>query len=309
MSTSGLPSDPREVLDGRPAGYFVVLPGGDGQASADLRTVFRELGRAWHLLLSAMVLGAAVAAGISLLLPNRYRAQTVVSPAQSGGGVSLGGSASGLAAMAGLDLGSQGGRKQENFATLVSPGFARDFIATENIIPALFWDRWDEKAHDWRPGVKVPTLEDAVRRFTDDVRGIADDRKAGVITISMDWRDPALAAAWANRFVALANERLRAQALRESDDSMRFLNDELHKTDVTEMRQAVFSLIKTQINSAMMANVQREFAFHVIDAAVVPERKVSPKRALLTALGGVIGLAFAATWVYLRRVGAGRESR
>ena len=65
----------------------------------------------------------------------------------------------GLAALAGVDLGSGGGRKDESIATLSSLGFARDFIVAENLLPVLFADKWDAAANRWRDPSQVPTLE------------------------------------------------------------------------------------------------------------------------------------------------------
>jgi uncharacterized protein involved in exopolysaccharide biosynthesis len=42
----------------------------------------------------------------------------------------------------------------------------------------------------------------------------------------------------------------------------------------------------------MLANVQEEFAFRVIDPAVVPEVRSKPKRKLIVVLGGVLGGMF-----------------
>jgi uncharacterized protein involved in exopolysaccharide biosynthesis len=54
----------------------------------------------------------------------------------------------------------------------------------------------------------------------------------------------------------------------------------------------------------MMANVQREYAYHFIDAAVPPESKVFPLRSLMAAAGGLLGFMLGAAFVLLRRRGA-----
>jgi uncharacterized protein involved in exopolysaccharide biosynthesis len=56
----------------------------------------------------------------------------------------------------------------------------------------------------------------------------------------------------------------------------------------------------------MLANVQREYAFHFVDRAVPPEMKNSPKRAVMGAVGVAVGLFLGIMVVYVRRVRARR---
>jgi LPS O-antigen subunit length determinant protein (WzzB/FepE family) len=109
--------------------------------------------------------------------------------------------------------------------------------------------------------------------------------------------------------VEMVNERLRAEAIRNADLSIDYLNKELAKTNLVEMQQAIYRLIQNQVNSAMLANVQREYAFRVIDPAVAPETRVSPKRTVMTLVGGATGLFVGVIWVFARRgFRAGRTS-
>jgi hypothetical protein len=93
--------------------------------------------------------------------------------------------------------------------------------------------------------------------------------------------------------VEMVNERLRTAAIDESRRRVEFLEGELAKTSVVELRQVIFNLIEGQVNAAMLADVQREYAFRVIDPAVPadPDRKVRPKRAVM-ALGGALVAGF-----------------
>jgi uncharacterized protein involved in exopolysaccharide biosynthesis len=55
-----------------------------------------------------------------------------------------------------------------------------------------------------------------------------------------------------------------------------------------------FQMIEEQLKNKMLAEVQDEFVFKVIDPAVIPEEKAGPKRALIcllaTMLGGMLGV-------------------
>ncbi len=57
-----------------------------------------------------------------------------------------------------------------------------------------------------------------------------------------------------------------------------------------ELQRSIYSLIESEIKKVMIANGSDEFAFRVVDPARVPEQRVSPKRALITAVGLFAGL-------------------
>lgn len=291
MVESDVERNLRQVTAQPPSGYFVVVsPRGDEDA-IDLTALIAVLRKSWKWLFVAAVLGGIIAAAISLQMRKVYQAQVLVAQvaAQGRGVSSLTNQLGGLAALAGIDIGSTGGRKEESFATLASAGFAREFIQTNNLLPILFDTKWDATTKRWRDG-KPPSLESAMKKFTEKVATVAEDRKTGLVTVSIEWYSPQLAAQWANLLVDRANERLRAAAINNAERSVAYLEQELAKTNVVELRQAIYNLIEDQVNNAMLANVQREYAFRVIDPAVPPETRISPKRTAITLAGVVLGL-------------------
>ena len=296
--------DLRQVMTGPPAGYFVIVPQSQAEDVVNLAAIFTILGNSWKGLISAALLGAIIAAVISLQMRSLYRAETLIAPVTRdslGGLDALRNQFGGLAELAGVDVGTSGGRREESFATLTSMGFARSFLLSESLMPILFADRWNSKASRWREGEKQPTLEDGVKSFTKKVRTVTEDRKTGLVTVSVEWYSPQLAARWANRIVEMVNERLRTQAIRNTDLSIDYLNKELAKTNVVEIKQAIYRLIESQVNSAMRANVEHEYAFRVIDLAVAPETRVSPKRVVMTLVGCATGLFVGVIFVFVRR--------
>ena len=162
------------------------------------------------------------------------------------------------------------------------------------------------QAKQWRPDKKPPTLGQAVDRFTDGVVSIEEDRKTSLVTVTVDWYSPQLAAQWANGLVEMVNERLRADAIRSAQSSLEYLDKELAKTSVVEIRQAIYRMTEEQVSNAMLANVHREYAFRFVDRAVPPEMKNSPKRRVMAAVGAAVGLFLGTMVVYLRRLLARR---
>lgn len=295
-----------------PSGYFVVLPQQqDEQEALDLRTVLAVTRRSWKVLVGMAVLGGAIGLGISYLMRDLYRAQAMVAPVEQNAGGAAGALKSqfgGLAALAGIDLGAAGSRRDEWYATLASPGFARDFILQHDLLPILYAKRWDAATHTWRAGTKPPKMDDAVKMFSTDVVALNQDKKNGIVTVTVEWYSPDLAAQWANGMIDMVNERLRTQATRTAEQSIEFLNKELEKANALDLRAAIYRLIESQVNNQMVANVQREYAFRFIDHAVAPQIRFSPKRVVMAIVGAVLGLflAFCAVLFRNRNTGASR---
>jgi LPS O-antigen subunit length determinant protein (WzzB/FepE family) len=299
-------ADPaRNVMTGPPSGYFLLLSPERTEDTINLGTLIRILAGAWKTLALISVTCALIAAGLSLTMRDWYRSEVLIAPVTHDSLERLGmlqNELGGLAAMAGVELaGGGGGRKVEAFATLTSSGFAREFITSENLMPILFADRWDPNTRNWRAGKKPPTLEAGVKQFTAGVRKITQDRKTQLVTVSVQWYSPQLAAAWANRTVDMVNDRLRTVAINQTDRSIEYLNKELAKADTVEMQHAIYRVIEDQVKRAMLANVEREYAFRVIDPAVPAEKKAGPHRAIITLIGAVIGFFIGTIVVSIRR--------
>jgi len=259
----------------------------------DLLDYWRVMwGRRWMIIL-VTVTAAALAVVVSLILPNVYRAETVLAPVEDeGGGLPSGllAGLGGVGALAGMLPGSSGGT-DEYLAVLRSRDFLWKFVRDEQLMPTLFVDEWDSARGAWvSPDVEdQPQLWDAYRLFTQGgVLSTAVDRKSGLVTIAVEWTDPELAAEWANQLVARLNEYLRQREMARSDDNLSYLGEELKRTQVAEIRDALFELISTEQKKAMLARTQKEFAFQVIDPAAAPDKKASPKRGLIVVVAVVL---------------------
>jgi LPS O-antigen subunit length determinant protein (WzzB/FepE family) len=286
-----------------PAGYFLVVPPKDSEAddAIDPGKLARILRLHWKLIVIMTFLGGATAAVISLQMRNIFRAQAVVSPtAESNNkGGSLKDTVGGIAELAGIDLGGGGGRKVEALATLNAPGFLREFITKNDLMPILFDDRWDPVAKKWRPGAKIPSLEQGVKKLKDD-RTVNENSKSGLVSLAVEAYTRELAAQWANGMIDLVNERMRQADIKTARDSLEYLDRELATANSVELRQAISHLIEQQIDSEMMANVQRDYAYHFIDRAVPPEIKDSPKRTLISIGGAFLGLVLSFCFLALK---------
>ncbi|MFL2545890.1 MAG: Wzz/FepE/Etk N-terminal domain-containing protein [Candidatus Rariloculaceae bacterium] len=241
----------------------------------------------------AAVLGLIVGLVLAFVMTPVYRAETVLTVVEEvpSGLNSLMPSVSGLAGLSGFGLGSADQLREEHIAVLRSNSLSRAFIERGELKPVLFSEEWDAESSSWLvPDDEVPTLNDAVEFFEDNVRSIAESTLDGMIHLTVDWKDPIIAEQWANGLVSLADQLIRERAIAESDRSLAYLNAELESTSVVELREAIYSLLETQVQDAMMAKVRDEFAFRVIDPAVAPDidDPIRPQKILL--VGGLIFL-------------------
>jgi uncharacterized protein involved in exopolysaccharide biosynthesis len=269
-------------------------------------------GRRW-------VIGAAVVSTlafivVALMMTPFYKAQTVLVPAQHEGGMmgSLGstlGQLGGLASLAGVNLGGSGPQTEEALAVLRSREFTERFLQDHDMLPILFADKWDTERKQWREGKKVPSLSDANRFFHKKVRSIAQDKKTGLVTVSIEWSDPKLAAQWANDLVARLNAEMRQRAIVSSDASMKYLQKELTDTIAIDTRQAINRLVETTVNQRMFANVTEEYSFRVVDRALPPDLddKVRPQRAIIAGGGLMLGLIIGAAIALIQAAVAERR--
>lgn len=249
--------------------------------------------RRW-LCLSIVVLGVALGGASALLSKKKYEASVLLSPVSDGmaSGGGLGAAASQLssvAMLAGISIPNDS-RKAEAVAILQSDVLAQEFINRNNLLPVIFADRWDTGKGIWKVDkpAKVPTLWAASRLF-DRIRSVSTDPRSGLVTLTINWSDPAQAAAWANGLVALTDEYLRTRAIEETSKNIQYLNEEVAKTGSVEVRRAVYSLLENEIYKEMLAKGAVNYALNVLDPAKPPEQQFSPRLTVWMLVGFLLG--------------------
>ena len=257
----------------------------------DLLELIRTLLEAWKNIVGITLVCIGLAVAYALYAPEVFKAETLLAPAseEKSGASSALSQFGGLAAMAGISIPSDSNVEQV-VATLNSRKFLRQYIDGKKLLPVLFEDIWDADNQSWMvPSVEdEPTEQKAVDAFK-EILSVDEDKKSGLITLSISWKDPEVAAEWANNLVKQLNEQLREQAIADSKKRVGYLEQELAKTTLQDMRAVLYNLLESEKQKAMLANVNEDFALEVIDPAVAPETREKPKRKLIVALGGVCG--------------------
>jgi uncharacterized protein involved in exopolysaccharide biosynthesis len=233
-----------------------------------------------------------------------YRSEVVVSPADSSSGLGqLGGQLGGLASLAGINIGGGGSKKSdEALEYLRSHVFTAQFIERHALMPVLFANKWDAARGQWRSSKEdTPTIAEGVARFAKKVRQVSEDRRTGMVTLTIIWSDRTAAAQWANWMIAEADKDLRERAIAQQSRSIEYLKAEAAQTTSVEVANSISKVMETELKNAMLARTRDAYAFEVIDPAVAsdPRDRDSPNRPLIAvlgaALGGVVGVIVAAT--------------
>jgi uncharacterized protein involved in exopolysaccharide biosynthesis len=289
---------------------YVVQPAegsgqyGNGQAELDVAVLLSALWSAKWLVVATVVVCAALGSAYAFTATQWFQSEVVLSPvakrALPGGLAQLGG----LASLAGIDIPSA--ETGEPLAVLRSKAFARDFIVDLTLMPVLYADKWNAAAHEWAvPEALRPDIRDAVAYFDQNIRSVTEDKKSGLVTLAIRWKNPVLAADWANTLVRRLNERMRAEAIREAQKSIEYLQKEMAAASVVSLQQSIGRVLESEMQKMALARANDEFAFKIVDSAVPPRHRAWPRRGLVVVLSALIGFAVAVAVVVVRRAAFG----
>jgi len=259
----------------------------------DVIALWRLLWGSRYLLAAFAAVCGIVAVVLALTATPIYRAEATVTPVADDrlgdAANSIAGRFGGLASLAGINLGTGSLAIQESQAVLESRRLLEEYIRRNNLVDDLM-PQGGERSTVWY----------AVKKFRETVVAITKDDDTGTTTVAVNWKDPEVAAHWANGLVALANELMRTKAIADSTRNIEFLNKQIATTSVVEMQRVLYGLIQNETQTLMLANARADYAFTVVDPAAVPEARSAPKRKLMVATGVAIGLILGALFVFGR---------
>jgi uncharacterized protein involved in exopolysaccharide biosynthesis len=260
--------------------------------SIDLLEIVDVTFRHWYWPAIAAVLVGAAFWLYSDRSPPLYRAEALVTlVTEAGSGTSEGGMGrlGAVASMVGISLGGQE-RKAEYVALLSSRRIVAQLIESRNLLPILYASAWDPEQKRWRK--KAPTVNQAIQYFNSKVLRVGEDRRTGLVKVTVEWFDRELAADWANSLVAMVNADVRATTITEAKKSIEFLNNELEHTGQIAVREGIFRLMQGSMSRITLANVQEQYALKLLDPAWVPDlgQHVRPRPLLAAVAGGLLGI-------------------
>lgn len=274
--------------------YVMVEPGSPVEGDEiDLVELARTLLRAWKIIVGFTIICTGLAFLHAIQSPPLYRTEILLSPikAEQNGVSSALGEFGGFATMVGAQI-PRDSNIEHVIATLESRKFLGNYIRNQNLMPILFQQHWDEGNKAWL--IDPPPSEKSAINVLKSNLSIKEDTVSGLITVSVEWSNPQFATKVANEVIEHLNQQLREQAVADSKKKIGYLERELAKTTLQDMRAVLYNLLESENQKAMLANVNDDFALRVIDPAVEPSIPYKPNRKLIVVMGvlfgGVIGV-------------------
>ena len=210
---------------------------------------------------------------------------------RGGNDAAVGGALGGIASLAGISVSGSSDRSYA-LGRLKSQSFLLDFIRISNSKPILFASRWNSKSSTFikdQDG-RIPTDLEAVARFREHVVHFDEDKITQLITMQLDWYNPEQPQKWGNGYIAYVDKRLREEKIIETRRTLIFLQNELQKSQIPEVRAAVARLIQEQLRQQVLARGTQSYAFRIVDPALISEKPIKPQRLILTAAAAFSGL-------------------
>ena len=277
----------------------------------DLRGLLRIFWRKRLLIAVTALAFASASLALGLIVPKRYTASMLLMPVERSSGQFGGAGAvlsrfSGIASLMGVSA-TGANKSQEYIALLKSTLIAEKFIRKYNLLPIFYGSRWNAAMNRWKSRAQVPTLWEASRYFERKILSVARNSETGLVTLSISWKQPDLAANWANSLVELTNEYARKKAVDRAKREIAFLDEQAMTTKYVEERQAAFSIIQGELTKEMIAKGTNDYALKVIDPAFAPERPAFPKPVLWTLLGLLAGVVLGYGYAVIRDPASGTK--
>lgn len=275
----------------------------------DLRELFAVIWQGKWLIIAITTLFAVASVVYAINQPNIYKSEALLAPAEQEGSGGLAGQFGGLASLAGVNLGGGSSNKaQLAIEVLKSRQFTSDFIQKHNILPDLMaakaWDMqtntviynneiYDAQSNKWlreaqAPFKPEPSMQEAFKVFS-KIISASTDKESGMVTVSVEHVSPSVAQQWVSWLIEDINKTMKERDVLEAIKSTDFLTQQLEQTKIADIRAVLYKLVEEQTKTIMFAKVRDEYVFKTIDAALVPEEKFKPKRALIAILGTMLG--------------------
>ena len=259
------------------------------------------------------ILFAIISVFYALSQPNIYKASVLLAPASSensGAGLAgLAGQFGGLASLAGINLGGNGGDNTTLALEVIkSRSFIEAFIDKYDLlIPIMAVRDWnmeideliiDKNVYDvennkWvrdvaYPRKTIPTSWEAYKAFS-KLLTISQEKSTGMITIELDYFSPEIAKLWLTNLIKEINYYIKELDQKEAQNSIDYLTKKLNEVNINNLQTVFYQLIEEQSKNIMLTQVKEEYVLKTVDPAQVPEEKDRPKRALIVILGTMFG--------------------
>ncbi len=249
----------------------------------------------------------------SFLLPNIYQSEALLAPVDESSSL-IGGALSqysGLAGLAGITLpdGDTGNNSKKAIELIGSLNFFEKYLMPKIFLPDLmaveFWDDknntiiyddsiFQKTSNTWvrnfsYPQKLIPSAQESFEVFKDDHLNITENNKTGYVVVSIKHQSPLIAKQWVQTIVEEVNSFYRQKDKESSEMAVIYLNKQIAKTSLTEVRQVTASLLEKEIQKLTLVEANKDYVFEYVYPPSVMEKKSEPIRPLIVILSFIIG--------------------
>jgi capsular polysaccharide biosynthesis protein len=293
----------------------------------DFKELFGVLWEGKKLIILITSIVALCSVIFSLMLTNYYLSESVLvaRDTQQSGGL---GQYSMLASLAGVDS-SEGNEVIEVMEIIKSREFVKHLITFKNVLPSmmaaksydaasqeLYFDpkiynteteTWTRKK-SWKSKGGKPSYIEVHKEYLKDMLFIYKDKKTGLVSITIEHISPIFAKDFLTLIIKEANTLKRKKDIDTSNKALIYLKEELSQTPFVEIKDSINQLIKSQLDTRMMANIHEDYTLIMIEPPFSPEQKSKPARALIVVLATMLGGLLSVMIVLVQHYLLGKET-
>ena len=275
----------------------------------DLNKFFEILFQSRNLISSVLALVLSFTLLMTLSMKNVYRAEAILVPTdESSSSSSTNNGVASLASLAVINLGQAGGFADKGtraIKILESREFVINFLKEYDLVPEIYseqsWNRSTRKlklSNDFNEDKRIwirnkPSDMQTYREFVSNHLKVVTDPDTGFINVTIDHISPDQAHLILVKIIKGLNEHMRQIDLKDSNNAIEYLTEQLQLTNISEVRRVFSNVIESQIQTKMLANISDEYVLKVIDPSRVPDRKFKPRRS------AILAITFAITFISL----------
>lgn len=234
--------------------------------------------------------GAIVFIGLvyALLASPLYTSKAIISPkksSQSSAPSAMLASLGGFGGFVASQLGMGDANLDRLEILLKSQGLNQKMIRQHDLLKLLFPDAFGKTGP--LDSSDLPTIQDGVNMLTNNILRVLTDNKRNTLTLSISFRDPALAKKLVEFYLEALSDNIKDLVVNDAEQNMEYLGKRLTKMEDPLMRDKLQNLISVEMEKAMLVH---SCSFDVLDSPIVPDKRAEPKRRLILILSFVIGL-------------------
>tara|TARA_B100000579_G_C22836770_1_gene859261 strand:- start:2090 stop:2974 length:885 start_codon:yes stop_codon:yes gene_type:complete len=255
----------------------------------------------------------------SLTITKFYKSETLLFLESSSDDISAGlRSFGGLASFAGVNI-SEDDESQKVIAKIKSRDFLRKIKVLDTVPSHLlafnYYDKEADQSHffdlqyiteldAWEVtldgDVKIHNFERLYKSYLDGLT-VERDRATGFLKLTYEHQSPKFAKLFLEIIVVEINELFREEELKEADRAIAYLQNQYSSISKAEVKDSLNQILKTQLESRMLANINKDFLLKYIATPNLPEEKIRPNNLLISLLGAIFASLGFLLYVHLLR--------